>query len=912
MRYFFISFFFVIKSIIIFSQGLSHHFEKPPLDTSVYNKWPSVEGAALSNDGKYVSYTIRNQHGIASTLIIKSTAGDWSLEIPGAANGMITQDGRIIVFAKARDSVGIAILGTTLVEYIENVKSYKLSSNGKEEWLAYQLGNKDKEVVLRNLITKSEKLFSGVNSYLFGDSCKALILQMESKQDTVSEQSVQWVKLSNLASYKVWSDSRPGTRIGNIIFDKSNNQIAFKVSERNKGRITNSFWCYRGSNSVAFQLADGQTSRVDSSLELGEIWRFSFDGNGLFFYLREKEYINTEQNTIKLNVWSYSDAKLQSLQLKELAPKNYVAFIDINTKKIIRLEEDGQRIDLPYAPRSGNEADDFAILSERKGDPSESKWNKASQEAVYIESIKNGKKICISKTANSLSAFSCKISPGGRFMIYYDSKGRNYFSYEISSGLTRNITKDVVTNWTRYKDDNVNSSNSYYPIAGWLTNDSAVLLYDQYDIWKIDTRGHNAPINITNSYGHKHNIEFRFAIDEGAAISESNQNVLLVAYERDTKMNGFYSKPLNDKINPIRLTMGPYIYYVPNIRIDVHGIPPIKAKSANVYIVQRMNATESPNYFSTTNFRTFFPVSNVTPERDYNWLRTELHRWETFNSSFSQGVLYKPENFDFKRKYPIILYCYERLSDGLNAYIKPEASKGPLNIAWYVSNGYLVFTPDIYFEIGETGKSILNNVLSAVNYLSKLPFVDKTKIGVQGMSFGAFETNYLITNTKVFAAACSASGCSDFMSYYGQLYSGRSAQEKFEQGQYRVGATLWERTDLYLKNSPILGVNRVTTPLLMMHTTNDGAVPFGQAIELFTALRRLNKKVWLLEYNEGNHAVNGKSADDFSYRMSQFFDFYLKDLPPPKWMMEGVEAKFRSVKRGLELDTSYKRTKYRN
>jgi dipeptidyl aminopeptidase/acylaminoacyl peptidase len=273
-------------------------------------------------------------------------------------------------------------------------------------------------------------------------------------------------------------------------------------------------------------------------------------------------------------------------------------------------------------------------------------------------------------------------------------------------------------------------------------------------------------------------------------------------------------------------------------------------------------------------------------------------------------VLFKPENFDSTKQYPIIIYYYELKSDGLNAYLKPEPLSGGcnINIPSYVSRGYVVLTPDIHYTIGEPGESALNAVVSAADYLATLPWVDGRRMGIEGCSMGGFETNYIVTHTSRFAAAVSASGLSDLISGFGSLADdGSSWEGAFELGQPRLGASLWESPERYIKNSPIFGADKLTTPLLMMHTKQDASpAAFLHAVEFFTGLRRLGKKVWMLQYDDGNHAVWGRSADDFSIRMVQFFDHYLRGAPPPAWMTRGVPAKLKGVDTGLELDTSGK------
>jgi dienelactone hydrolase len=276
-------------------------------------------------------------------------------------------------------------------------------------------------------------------------------------------------------------------------------------------------------------------------------------------------------------------------------------------------------------------------------------------------------------------------------------------------------------------------------------------------------------------------------------------------------------------------------------------------------------------------------------------------------------VLYKPESFDSTKRYPVILHYYERKSDGLHAYLAPQLLGGNgcvIDIPRYVSHGYLIFTPDIHFRIGETGQSVVNAVVSAADHLASMPWVDGGRMGLQGCSFGGSHTNYLVTHSGRFAAAVSSSGSSNLISDYGSLTGDGvtvAGALGFEVRQTRLGASLWERPDVYIRNSPILQADRVTTPLLLMHTTIDGITPFGQALELFTGLRRLGKKAWMLQYDGGhNHGVWGAEGRDFSIRMAQFFDHYLKGAPPPKWMTEGIPARLKGIETGLELDTSGK------
>jgi dipeptidyl aminopeptidase/acylaminoacyl peptidase len=216
-------------------------------------------------------------------------------------------------------------------------------------------------------------------------------------------------------------------------------------------------------------------------------------------------------------------------------------------------------------------------------------------------------------------------------------------------------------------------------------------------------------------------------------------------------------------------------------------------------------------------------------------------------------------------------------------------SDGGLNVASYVSNGYVVCIPDIRTKKGHTGKSAARAVLGAARRLSALSWVDRQKLGLQGHSFGGYITNYLITHNDLFAAAQSSAGPVNFFSGYGAIrkITGTAMQQLYEHGQNNMGATPWDRPLRYLKNSPVIRANKVHTPLLLMHNDNDNAVPFAQSIELFTALRRLQRPVWLIRYsNEGHQLFRVPEQLDFTIRQQQFFDHYLKGKPAPDWMQD--------------------------
>jgi dipeptidyl aminopeptidase/acylaminoacyl peptidase len=283
-------------------------------------------------------------------------------------------------------------------------------------------------------------------------------------------------------------------------------------------------------------------------------------------------------------------------------------------------------------------------------------------------------------------------------------------------------------------------------------------------------------------------------------------------------------------------------------------------------------------------------------------MTSELVKWKSYTGKIAEGILYKPENFDPSIKYPMIVYFYERNNQTLHNYLPPAPARSRINIPYFVSRGYLVFVPDIWYKKGYPGQGAYDYIVSGTKAMIQKGFVDSTKLGLQGQSWGGYQIAYLITKTNMFAAAWAGAPVVNMTSAYGGIRwgTGMNRQFQYEKTQSRIGATLWERPDLYIKNSPLFSLPKVTTPIVIMNNDADDAVPWYQGIEMFTAMKRLNKKIWLLVYNNELHNLSERrNKKDIQIRQQQFFDHYLKNAPMPKWMSEGVPAIMKGRTMGL-------------
>jgi dipeptidyl aminopeptidase/acylaminoacyl peptidase len=904
----------IFISLFIFletSYSQSSHLisTKPPIDTSEFGKWPTIKGVPIiSKDGNYVAFGINNQPINNLTLVVKKADGSLVKEIVlkdlDFDNYFFSSDSKQIIW-KTYDTLFFYSLITSNLRSISGIKTVKTPLMNKGQWVAYQL-EINNELVLLNILSAQELRFNGVKEFEFDYKANSLMVSQELKKSQAISSQLLWAELDKGTSKVIWSSdnmSNAETNVGNFSMDIRGDQVSFIVQRKEKEKVSNSLWYAKRNDQSAIQIGNETPILENISLVItNSVPQFSKNGKWVFFKLQEVEQdLKTNAKEAKVIIWSYKDSVLQPEQARrKLNPKYFTAVVPSGGGEVIQLERKGE---LMYSMPS-DLTSDYIILKNKSDLPYW--WRHSSEPSYYLVSLKNGTRKMLKAGAYSLSGFT--FSPKGQFLIYWDIQEKAFFSFNCITSKSCNISRTIPVPLINKIQRSFNSFPASLEPAGWSENDKAVLLYDNYDIWLVDLNGSTQAINITNGYGTKHNLKLRF-LDEDVDhnnkknIYSNKDTLLLTGFNINNKFNGFFKKILFEKKNPELLTLGPYTYYRTITQMGGpfytfgSGMSPIKAENSNAWIVQRSSAKEAPNYFYTLDFKSFISLSDLKPQNKNNWITTQLITWKMFDGSISQGILYKPENFDPKKKYPIIFNYYEKLSHRLYEFPTPYYTSSNINIPWFVSNGYLVFTPDIHFKVASVsektvGEWAYNSVVSAARYLSKLPFIDAKKMALQGHSFGGLETAYLVTHCGLFAAASEVAGSTDPVSRYLTLapfmapFEHNSAQESIETSHELYGATPWERPDLYLKNSSVLSANKATTPLLIVHNPKDNQVQWRQGIELYMAMRRLGKKCWMLQYDESGHSMTKRDAIDYTIRLTQFFDHYLKGMPPPKWMSE--------------------------
>lgn len=753
------------------------------------------------------------------------------------------------------------------------------------------------DLVLRKLGASDQKIFKHILEYRFNDKGgKLLMEQARNPKDSLSKAHVL---LYDLAKGKLDTISTGGNEFKNFALSEDGTQVAFLAERDAKPKELQKFyklWYFKEGMDTAVMLVDKNAVGIKSGSTVSEYGAVTFSKSGkrLFFgtapIQAPKDTTLVDIDLVKVDVWHYKDDYLQTVQLSRLQrdlQQNYLAVYDVENKKMTQLATE----EIPMVYQSGQGDGDVFVGVTDIGRRIESQWAGNTIKDIYTIDPKTGATKLVKKDLNG-NATPSYMSPTGKYIVWYDYKSRNYFSFDGDS--IRNITSRIKT--ALYDEDNDSPTDpSPYGIMRWQKDEDAVYVYDRYGVWKVSPRNAYAPSLFVSGRTAKTSYRYQQVDREERAI-EPGQPILFRTFNDITKKAGIWEyQPEGGKykLAAVSADSGVVIGQI------------IRAKNAPTYLYSKETYVRSPDLYTGAVGGSSMRLSYINPQQaTYNWGTAELYKWKTFTGKPSEGILYKPENFDSTKKYPLIFYFYEKLSDGLYGYQAPSPTPSRLNISFFVSRGYLVFAPDISYTIGHPAKSAYDYIVSAAKDLSKYKWVDSKNMGIQGQSWGGIQVAQLVTMTDIFKAAWAGAPVANMTSAYGGIRweSGANRQFQYERTQSRIGATLWEKPELYLESSPLFHLPKVKTPLVIMANDADGAVPWYQGIELFTGMRRLGKQVWMLNYNgEAHNLVQRKNRKDIQIREQQYFDWLLKGDKPAKWIVEGVPAVKKGKDWGLEI-----------
>ncbi|MBL7860240.1 MAG: S9 family peptidase [Cyclobacteriaceae bacterium] len=905
---------------------------KKALDHSVYDNWKEIPYKALTPDGSHAVFTINPQDGDGKVVFynLKTNSQD---SVKRAADIALTFDSRNAVFKikppqklvkdlrrqkkkkeeLPKDSLGIYSFSSRKTEKIPEIKSFKVPEKSGG-WVAYQLEakkeakpaatgekpttTKKKKVnsddngytlVLKKLTDGKEIYFGYVKDYTFAKFGHGLLFHTTGNDSTLKA-GMYWYDLQR-EDLKMLHEGRAKFKYKGLAISEDGTQASFLLDSDTTKALVRHFKLYHWQKeSPTAQLLD-----IETSLGIPQNWivsehytpLFSKDGKRLFVgsspvpAVADTTLLPEEMAVVE--VWGGNDDYIypqQNRQLENEKKRSYLVMIDLDTRSIRQIADR----EVP-AVILGNEGNASIFLGE--SDVKYRKmitWDTQNYSDLYVFDVAAGtRKLILSQLKGNAA-----LSPQAQYAYWYSQPDSGWFAYQVASEKTQLLTKGLGV--AEEENDLPQFPNSY-GAAGWTKDDSRFLVYDRYDIWSLDPKGQTDPVNLTR-IGRQEKIRFRYIrLDAEERYINPDKELLLSAFNEITKAAGYYKLNLKDgKLT--RLLMSDHRYSFT-----------AKAKETNQVLFTRESFREYPDVWTTDiTFSNQKKLSEANPQmKNYLWGSVERVSWTSLDNLSLEGLLYKPEGFDPKKKYPLMVYFYERYTDDIHQHYAPAPIRSFINFSLYASNGYLIFVPDIIYKIGFPGESAHNCVLPGITALISKGFVDEKHIGVQGHSWGGYQAAYLVTRTNMFAAAEAGAPVVNMISAYGGVRweSGLSRMFQYEKTQSRLGGSLWEKPMLYLENSPILFADKVQTPVLMMHNDGDGAVPWYQGIEFYMALRRLNKPVWMLNYNGQGHGLTQRQDRmDFAIRMKQYFDHFLMGQPMPEWMKEGIPAIKKGTTKG--------------
>jgi dipeptidyl aminopeptidase/acylaminoacyl peptidase len=923
--------------LIMFVFGISvfGQTEKRTLTHNDILKWNRITETAVSNNGKFIVYKQEPWKGDPVLKISTPKADEIASFICGT-DAQITSDSKFVVFTlkPAEDTIRQLKLKKTKKEdlpinklVIYNPESHKTDTIEKlisvkvpekwSGWIAYQTeapkdtaskGKSEKEkgksnsdksdekvypLFVQNLITGEISEFPAVTSYEFAEEKEALVFISEGK-DSTFDTGVYFI---NLNENKTQNILNAKGKFRQLSIGKNGENIAFlgdTLKERKKESLNCNLFLWNKTGKAEV-VVNNLNAALPENWEISENGKLSFSENGkrLFFGTApkkaEKDTTILDEEIPVLDIWTWNEEELQSAQIvnknRDLK-KSYLAVFHIDTEKMVQLET--QEFSAIRQIKKGDSGKllawsnrPYAVQSMWEGSPDHNDF--------YLVDMQTGKAEMIKKDIRATP----QVSPEGKYLYWYNAIDTSWNTFNIETGKEFKVTSAKTVQTADELNDVPNFPDSY-GFAGWTKNDESLLVYDRFDIWKVDPENLNSPENITQN-GRQKNISYRLVkFDEEQGRGRFNRGdekaidiskpIFLTGHNEITRADGYYQIEPGKTKTPKELFSG-------NFNLNT----PKKAKDSELFVFTKEDFRTYPNLLvSDLSFKKQVQISDAAPQqKDFLWGTAELVSWTSLDGLKLEGTLHKPENFDPTKKYPMIVNFYEKSSQELLSYRMPELHRSTIDYHYYTSNGYLVFNPDIYYKEGYPGEDAFNCVMPGITMLIDLGFVDEKHIGAQGHSWGGYQVAYLATRTNLFAAIESGAPVVNMISVYGGIRwtSGLNRSFQYEHSQSRIGKSIWESPLRYIENSPVFTLDKIQTPILIMHNDDDGAVPWYQGIEFFTGLRRLQKPAWLLNYNEADHwPTKLRDKEDFQIRLAQFFDHYLKEKPMPDWMQKGIPA----------------------
>lgn len=811
----------------------------------------------------------------------------------------ISDSGKIVAY-----NLTVANKSHFIIKDLANAKEYKLEIGSKKFYINDYMGAiydfKNKELHFIDFKTQQIKVLQNIGKL---DILKNLdrLVYMELKTNTLSILDLKTFKTTSFDKVKFFSLSPNESKL--VMIDENNSSVLLDLKTNKKEVFPNLDKVEDPIKKVVFNELNSVFYLITNSVDdmfVYEVQKNDLKKIGKYPIVNEveKTVIDTLFNDLRLlpndelvvgvkplqKKRSEQDADVQiwrgaqkgytpnvdhqknatnQIALINLKTGNWMSLADISFNLIFKIDEQNQIYGFDMF---GNDS-----LSFLDSAVSIYKYDSYKKSKIKINDINT-----LSKNIFSYKSFHPLIFFWKNNWYYYDE------SLNKKVAITASLKDDFYSKYVTYTNEITNNPISF-PLE-W--NERGLFFTSEKDIWYFDfktkeiekkTNGDNKGRSYQIASAN-YNLFSENWIWSAIPLNTNNYKDLILHYSTlmNTKQGiSFFT----DKEKLIDLTE------------DQAAFTQIKrSKNFIIYIKEKPNSTPKMYLYDIHKRKESLIYDSNSFDTEVEEVLSKYEFWKKENGEFAGGILRFPKNYNPKssKKYPVIVFVYDKKYHLQNTYFSPEMlSVAKINFRTFIADDYFVLEPDIYYKVGETGNSALNSVNEVIDYFAEKYPLDTSNIGIYGHSFGGYETNFIITHTNRFKAAITSAGVAEIISEYFN-YSQYSLQPnlwRYENHQFRLGKNFYQDKEMYIKNSPLFHAQNVETPLLLITGNKDYVVNWQQSLLMFNALKKLNKEVTLLIYENEDHYIHKeKNQKDVSLKVKQWFDYYLKDKEKPKWL----------------------------
>jgi dienelactone hydrolase len=899
----------------------------PVLTGADYAKWETLGNSALSPDGKWLAYDVRRgngsvdlhyrvdaeaDHTVRSATMPQFTSnGRWLLytivpDTAGGAGARGARGGRGGGASAApvlnRNKVGVVDLRTGAATSFDDIQSFQLSNDGSHVALRRYgtAGRRGADVIVRDLDAGTELALGNVAEAVWNDDGALLAMAID-----IDGKTGNGVQLLNANTGAVRSLDGADAHYSGLQWRAKSNDLAAMRSRIDSAFIDTSYTvlAWRGVSSnpakQAYDFASDNAFPNDMRVAAYRAPQWSEDGSTLFFGIAPREArpapagsrMAGDYAPARVQIWHANDVRQfhqQEVNAAQDRQRTTMVAWHVGQNSVVRLSTD------PYETVQLSELGNVVMATDEAPYAREYMSGRAVRDVYRIDPATGKREKLLSK-----SGFGATLSPSGRVAMY--QQDGQWWSLDLASGARANVTGKIKSAFVNMEDDHPVPERRAYGMAGFTTGEKSAIVYDRFDLWQVNLDGSN-PVRLTR--GKEDSTVYRCTSEGGGFGGGGGRGGNAARTLAPCSLDGEgrtidTSKPLiltatgeyNKKSGYAKVVAGEPVQRLVWLDKQVTGLK--KAKNADVYVMEEQTYEESPNLFAAgPTLADAKQLSHTNAfQKDYAWGKQTLMDYTNKRGDKLQMMLTYPADYQPGKKYPMVVYYYEKLSQGFHQYVVPS-ERSTYNTSVFSQNGYFVLRPDIVFLARNPGYSGLDCVTEAVHtVLAKVPDIDDKRVGNMGHSWGGYQSAfYAVHNPGTFAASIAGAPLTDLISFYGYTSgnSGLAETGHFETGQERMQVSLWEDPQAYIRNSTVLSMDSLHTPLLLEEGDVDGNVNPFQSQELYNFGRRLGKNVVYLVYEGENHGVaRPESQADYARRQLEWFAHYLKGEPAQPWITGG-------------------------